>query len=365
MFNSVLTKGLREQAGSETYNRFEYQVHWIVYHMVEEIKKGKSFFIFCEFHDDMAKCDECESPEKLEFFQIKTTSTKSEWKLNQLSSKTKNKKHSFIGFIFFNFMQFREECKSCHFVSNIDSNEEIRAWQAIIKDEEILKDKDSNLYNNIKNLIKCEFENIKDFDDIFDNFIQNTYIYNGGLPLIKYEEIVRALFLDLFVDKNVNVSNGKRIFFNILDEVRKKSKCKIKTPISFKELKEKKGISSRILKDTMDSFDTRKDIKGLFNDIEEYMKSKGKSLPYINLIIKKLAKHQKDMLDISNIYYVDTCNKIYEIIERIIEENFEKIDDIEFLSNLVNRECSVLIEDNTCLNKLLVEVMLYEKLLSN
>lgn len=29
--SSVLTVEQREQAGSDSYNRFEYQVHWIVY----------------------------------------------------------------------------------------------------------------------------------------------------------------------------------------------------------------------------------------------------------------------------------------------------------------------------------------------
>ena len=33
MMSNVLTVEQREQAGSDSYNRFEYQVHWIVYHI--------------------------------------------------------------------------------------------------------------------------------------------------------------------------------------------------------------------------------------------------------------------------------------------------------------------------------------------
>ena len=31
--SNVLTVEQREQAGSDSYNRFEYQVHWIVYRL--------------------------------------------------------------------------------------------------------------------------------------------------------------------------------------------------------------------------------------------------------------------------------------------------------------------------------------------
>lgn len=32
--SKVLTVEQREQAGSDSYNRFEYQVHWIVCHII-------------------------------------------------------------------------------------------------------------------------------------------------------------------------------------------------------------------------------------------------------------------------------------------------------------------------------------------
>ncbi|MFB6804668.1 dsDNA nuclease domain-containing protein [Peribacillus butanolivorans] len=73
MVKKIIESELREQAGSNSYNRFEYQVHCIVHHMIEEYVKKKQFFIFCEFHDDMANIDLSSSPNCAEFFQIKTT----------------------------------------------------------------------------------------------------------------------------------------------------------------------------------------------------------------------------------------------------------------------------------------------------
>lgn len=41
--DNILSSELREQAGANSYNRFDYQVHWIVYHMIKEFKKGNEF----------------------------------------------------------------------------------------------------------------------------------------------------------------------------------------------------------------------------------------------------------------------------------------------------------------------------------
>ena len=51
----VLELEQREQAGSGSYNRFEYQVHWIVCHIIGQLENNAECIVFCEFHDDMAE----------------------------------------------------------------------------------------------------------------------------------------------------------------------------------------------------------------------------------------------------------------------------------------------------------------------
>ena len=41
--SSVLTVEQREQAGSDSYNRFEYQVHWIVCHIIGKLQEVSIF----------------------------------------------------------------------------------------------------------------------------------------------------------------------------------------------------------------------------------------------------------------------------------------------------------------------------------
>ena len=131
----VLTVEQREQAGSDSYNRFEYQVHWIVCHIIGKLQDNAECIVFCEFHDDMAEF----SPDnqQYQFYQIKTKEDPSEWTIAEMSKREKKKsggyKKSFLGFIFYNYLTFSTECSHCHFVSNNDFDKEVLSWQAVIE----------------------------------------------------------------------------------------------------------------------------------------------------------------------------------------------------------------------------------------
>ena len=96
--SKVLTTEQREQAGSDSYNRFEYQVHWIVCHIIGKLQEDAECIIFCEFHDDMAEFSP--NNQQYQFFQIKTKEDSSDWTIAEMSKKEKKKaggyKKSFV-----------------------------------------------------------------------------------------------------------------------------------------------------------------------------------------------------------------------------------------------------------------------------
>lgn len=110
--SSVLTVEQREQAGSDSYNRFEYQVHWIVCHIIGKLQEDAECIVFCEFHDDMAEFSP--NNQQYQFFQIKTKEDSSDWTIAEMSKREKKKsgsyKKSFLGFIFYNYLTFGAEC---------------------------------------------------------------------------------------------------------------------------------------------------------------------------------------------------------------------------------------------------------------
>ena len=137
--SSVLIVEQREQAGSDSYNRFEYQVHWIVCHIIGKLQEDAECIVFCEFHDDMAEFSP--NNQQYQFFQIKTKEDSSDWTIAEMSKREKKKsgsyKKSFLGFIFYNYLTFGAECSHCHFVSNNDFDKDLRFEKLANNDNDI------------------------------------------------------------------------------------------------------------------------------------------------------------------------------------------------------------------------------------
>ena len=98
--------------------------------------------------------------------------------------------------------------------------------------------------NFTMNRIKDEFANDmpSNFDSVFDAFIQNTFVHKSDLQLAAYENQTKGEFFNHLADKNIPTNTANLIFQQLLNDVRKKSKEKIKVPIRMKRLVEKKGV---------------------------------------------------------------------------------------------------------------------------
>ncbi len=61
-----------EAAGSRTQNRFDYQNHWAICHLLELHERGVNFILAVECHDDVLEILP-DASKRLNFYQIKTT----------------------------------------------------------------------------------------------------------------------------------------------------------------------------------------------------------------------------------------------------------------------------------------------------
>ena len=302
--SNVLTVEQREQAGSDSYNRFEYQIHWIVCHIISKLQDDTECIVFCEFHDDMAEFSP--NSQKYQFFQIKTKEESSDWTVAEMSKREKKKngcyKKSFLGFIFYNYLKFGTECSHCHFVSNNDYDVEVLSWQAAIEDGKKLQEEDNALYQKIKNRIKNEFTNDmpNNFDSVFDVFIQNTFVHKSELQLGTYENQTKGEFFNHLIDKNIPTNTANLIFQQLLNDVRKKSKEKIKVPISMNKLVEKKGINVAQIGKKIDG-----SIKnnGNYELFHQYLSSQSLTEKEIHHIVKAKTLH-----DVIRFSKVDSTN---------------------------------------------------------
>lgn len=360
--NTVLNTPQREQAGSDSYNRFEYQVHWIVFHIVNQLERNPKCkcIIFCEYHDDMAQLKDGKgSP--FEFYQIKTKDNNSDWTLSELSAREKKKngfyKKSFLGFVFYNFLTFGEECSCCHFTSNCSFDKDIRTWQAYIEDENELKTSDPELYAKIKKRIQEEYlENLpSNFDEVFDCFIQKTFIHSSELQLTTYADQVSGHFFNLLETKKIPVDTAHAIFRQILNDVRKKSKNKVEPPISFRSLVDKKGI---MLSDISEKLDEK---MGDYADFSEYLMEKGLEDFQIIEIIKAKQSHDFRWLKVEDIRYQEIIITIRKEIENILNSAKTMVINLDLIKKQCYQALSEKKLDSVTLDRNLIEVLYYER----
>lgn len=71
IINLIVKTPEPEDAGSRTQNRFEYQKHWAICHLLELHEKGVDFILAVECHDDVLEILPGSS-KQLNFYQIKT-----------------------------------------------------------------------------------------------------------------------------------------------------------------------------------------------------------------------------------------------------------------------------------------------------
>lgn len=74
---------LRERAGPRTADRFEYQLHWALCHLLGLHESGQDYLITFDYHDDILVFDSESDPQNVAFIQVKTKDGK-HWTLNDL-----------------------------------------------------------------------------------------------------------------------------------------------------------------------------------------------------------------------------------------------------------------------------------------
>lgn len=358
--SKFLTTEQREQSGSDSYNRFEYQVHWIVCHIVDQLDNNSECIVFCEYHDDMTEL----IPEKEEylFYQIKTKEDSSDWTIAELSKKEKSKsggyKKSFLGFIFYNFLKFGTECLRCYFVSNNDYDNDIRFWQSYIEDGKLVYNENTELYQKIKTRIKNEYTNDLplDFDRVFDIFIQNTFVCKSELQLSTYETQTKGMFFEKISNMNIPISSANFIFQQLINNVRKKSKEKVRLPISRNALLEKKGIQVSQIKENLTAMSVEKEN---YADRHRLLMQLGIPNKDIRRIEDSWMKHDLRWSNVNDLKYQEIVITIRKVVASTINKHNTKLE-----INKFKEKCKQELEKNNLysdsIDKSLFEVLLYE-----
>lgn len=332
---TILNTPLREQAGSMAYNRFEYQTTWSLSHMIKKFARNEQFFVFCEFHDDVSEIENCSTNQKMIFYQVKTQNN-GNFTFKKLTQKTKSKQHSFIGYLFYNFLKFGDECSASYFVSNRPFDEKISKWKISVDNGLDLSTSDATLYKEIKDTLKEEYPEPQitreTFDSIFNVFIKNTHFCTTSLSLDKHTNEVRLEFLNELKFKNIYLPTAYQIFDFLNNEVRRKAQTKIEFPISFNDLKKAKGMDNSIF-DPIEKLINEKPILDFINELSNFPLN---SLKIIKLK-KAYKKYNEYSIDLKNIAYNKLLNDYQDFCNETISEIYNDIDELSELIEYFNQ----------------------------
>lgn len=272
--------------------------------------------------------------------------------------KTGGYKKSFLGFIFYNYLVFGSECSHCHFVSNNDFDNDVLLWQTYVEDGKSLQTENIELYEKIKDRIKEEFSDDmpSNFDSVFEEFIQNTFVHKSELQLTTYESQAMGKFFNHLADKNIPSNTANLIFQQLLNDVRKKSKERIRVPISMRRLVEKKGVDvAQVGKKIDDNIKSG----GNYDAFRNYLVTQSLSDKDVNRIIAAKTLHDARWLDINDVKYQEIVVALRKVVSTYCKSS-ETNGVCDELNNLCIQELRNRSLISESLDKSLVEVLYYE-----
>ncbi len=328
--NPLATAPKREKAGSETFEKYDYQYHWAFCRLITEHKKGNEYAVFIEEHEDVVVANSLDPQNvNFEFNQIKETQKKHT--INSLTRKPKETSNSIIGkaALTAGGKDFSNRISAVNIVSTGDfkftvhdggdiyeviksgdlSEEEIDILQKAIIDESGFKDIIQKLSFIVpKNLPRTCFEDVikAKIGDLIEFLASGSY-YNTS---IIYECIIRDFYKKgknyfTYNDWNESLSN-KAVTSNqfsviLSNHINKKPDSEITTELSA-ILKDEFNLRSVKRNSIRKSFN-RYNIQRISHRNSALDKAK-------NNIRNEIAKHD--------------CDDAYELTNKVIESISEE-----------------------------------------
>ena len=193
--------------------------------------------------------------------------------------------------------------------------------------------------------------------DVFDIFIQNTFVHKSKLQLSTYTTQTAGMFFDQLANKNIPTDTAHLIFQQLVNDVRKKSTEQIKTPISFKSLVDKKGIEISKINDKINSTISK---KGNYTDFYKYLSTQGLTDKELHCIESAKTLHDSRWLNVNDFKYQEIVITLRKVISTYIECMGDFYD-----ASVLEKECMhELLKQglsSQSLDRTLIEVLYYEQ----
>lgn len=312
---SIINIKPRENSGSVSSSRFDYQKDWSICKLIECHQTKTDYLVVFDWHEDLLIMDSESNPEKISFFQIKGKNS-GNWTITQLIKseigKDGNLLLSIIGKLFDCKTKYELETTSLNFVSNARfkvnladnssslSKDLICIVELTTDDKEKIKKKiidEHHLY------IDPIFEDIT-FLRVIDLSLHDSKAHTQG----KISDFLSSIY----GDRKFNIPTIYKLLF---DEVKRRSNYH-KEILTYNDLLSNKAIGKSQFKKIIDTAGINKNYDEIWNRIEVSLQTK---LDFQEL---KNLKHEWNRLEIermdpNNVFLINLIEGINSLSKEL------------------------------------------------
>lgn len=333
--NKILTEKPREESGSKTSRKYQFQKDLSLYILIKEHSERDDYLFLFDFHEDLIISNSSTTLKDLECIQIKSKDS-CNWTMNALTKQPKNK-NSIIGKLYQNRIVFEDVVKTLTFMSNgtfsfekLTNGSDTKGLSHILATDLSKSDKDK-CESSIKaehSIPTTDYENLGEFKvTTLSNSDSSTHCVGALAALINslnpsskinsqlaYEQVLRE------ITRKTNETVGDKTFKHISDVFKVKGLSKQE----FLEFLNKAGLYKSV-EEEWTELKTSLELQGIGHiELLKYKKAWREmnarviadtgSIPQRKLINEIDDALNNEMKNIKSLKLLEIINHIYKLI---------------------------------------------------
>lgn len=349
-FDSIVARKPRENAGAMAANRFAYQLDWGLKRLLELEESNQPYTVIFDYQDDILVLDSDEAPQYIDFYQVKTNTSASGWKKNQLTQVTKKKsttneptlfdneeeevdpddKYSKLAKLLIHSLDFPDNAREFFFVTNANFGTTLIKGARQSKAKVLqFADLIEKAKDEIKERVKAELPDLS--DDVFEHlhFIKNQ------MSVDDHEATVIGSLTNFLAEHLQNAKVAVRpVYDTLIGEIRKRNDYEA-IPNSVENLLKNKAFTKTQFHQFLKGLETYENFEGKKSSIQNILQQflPANAAPKRRSILKQVERIKEDTLVYDNHEFV----RLYKTIEILLEKPVGECDEWEW-SQMVLKE---------------------------
>lgn len=349
-FDSIVAKKPRENAGSLAANRFAYQLDWGLKRLLELEESNQPYTVIFDYQDDILVLDSDETPKYIDFYQVKTNTSTTGWRKNDLCAIPGKKKltkepmlfeeaeedeevdenYSKIAKLLIHSQDFPAEARDFFFVTNANFGSSLIKGTKLVRANKLdFADLVDRAKAEIKKKVKEELPNLD--DSVFDHL----YFIKNEIGVNDHEATVIGLLTN-FLSKHLPKAkvSSRPVYDTLIGEIRKRNNYEIE-PNSVEDLLKNKAFTKTQFYQFLKGLETYENMESkkttIHNILQHCLPDNGAVKR--RSIVKQIEKIKEDFLVYDNHEFL----RLYKTIGLLLDKTEGDYNEWEWSQKVLER----------------------------